>query len=101
MVIINIMDLPTRLTIMTGEKHNVGMFIRVLGLYAAWLMMVWGLLSAFISILVVIAAPMFAGSVVWHLRKTYYLSAVNRLAFCGAIAFFPFLVIQIFASKYL
>ncbi len=86
---------------MTGEKHNFGMFIRVIGIYTAWLMMVWGDISAVISLFVVVAAPMFAGSVIWHLRKTHSLSNVNRLAFCGAIAFFPFLVIQIFVSRHL
>ncbi len=72
------------------------MLVRVLVAYTAWLTMILADIPASISVFIVIAAPMFFGSVVWHLRKTHSLSAVNCIAFCGAVAFVPFLAIQIF-----
>jgi hypothetical protein len=86
---------------LTDDRLNIGMFIRVLASYAAWLVMVFGNIPTYISVYIVIGAPMFLGSVVFHLWKTRSLSAVNRFAFCGAIAFFPFLAIQILAMRFL
>jgi len=82
-----------------ARKQDVGMLIRVLASYAAWMTMVFANIPFFVSIFIVITAPMFFGSVVWHLWKTHSLSAVNRLAFCGAVAFFPFLAIQIYLMR--
>ena len=77
------------------------MLIRVLVTYGAWLTMVFGGLPGVVSVFVVIAAPMFFGSVVWHLWNTHSQSFVNQVAFCGAVAFFPFLGIQLFVmSRY-
>jgi hypothetical protein len=85
----------------TSRKQDFGMMIRVLLAYAAWLAMVFGATSGFVSVFIVVAAPLFFGSVIWHLRRTYSSSMVNRLAFFGAIAFFPFLAIQMFVmSRY-
>jgi len=81
------------------KEQEVGMLVRVLVAYAAWLTMVFSNIPTVMSVFIVIAAPMFFGSVVWHLWKTHSLSAVNRIAFCGALAFFPFLAIQIFAMR--
>jgi len=72
------------------------MLFRVIVSYAAWLAMVFGFIPDLVSVFIVFAAPMFFGSVIWHLWKTHSLSAVNRTAFCGAVAFFPFLAIQLF-----
>jgi hypothetical protein len=83
--------------ITAAREQDVGMLIRVLVAYAAWLTMVFGGIPDFISVFIVIAAPMFFGSVIWHLWKIHSLSAVNRIAFCGAVAFFLFLQVQIFA----
>lgn len=84
---------------MTGasKEREIGMLVRMLTTYAAWLTMTLATIRSIVSIFIVIAGPMFMGSVVWHLWKTRSLSAVNRLAFCGAVAFFPFLAVQIFA----
>jgi hypothetical protein len=79
------------------REQEVGMLIRVLVAYAAWLTMIFVNIPISISIFIVIAAPIFFGSVIWHLWKTHSLSVVNRIAFCGAVAFFPFLMIQLFA----
>ena len=85
--------------IVTDEKRNFGMLIRVIVTYLAWIMMVFENIPAFISVVIVVAAPMLFGSVVWHLRKTRSLSVVNRVAFCSAVAFFPFFAIQIVAMR--
>ncbi len=79
------------------KTREIGMLARMLVTYGAWLTMFFGFIPAIASVVIVIAAPMFMGSVVWHLWKTHSLSAVNRTAFCGALAFFPFLTIQVFA----
>ncbi len=75
------------------------MLVRVLATYGAWMTMVFANISPSVSVFIVIAAPMFMGSVIWHLWKKRSLSAVNRLAFCGAVAYFPFLAGQIFAMS--
>jgi hypothetical protein len=82
-----------------ARDQDFGMLIRVVVAYAAWLTMVFGCIPDFLSVFIVIAAPMFFGSVIWHLRKAHSLSAMNRIAFCGAVAFFPFLAIQIFVMS--
>jgi hypothetical protein len=79
-----------------GKEQDFGMLARVLASYAAWLLMTLTDIPAVISIFIVIAAPMFFGSVIWHLWKKRSGSLVNRIAFCGAAAFFPFLVMQMF-----
>lgn len=83
--------------ITTGIKqHDYGMLVRVILSYAAWLMMVFGVVPQFISICIVIAAPMSFGGAIWHLRKMRRSSMVNQISFCGAIAFFLFLMVQIY-----
>ena len=79
------------------KEQEIGMLVRVLTTYAAWLAMVFATIPPALSIFIVIAAPVFMGSVIWHLWRTRSLSAVNRAAFCGAVAFFPFLAVQVFA----
>jgi hypothetical protein len=81
------------------ERRDIGMLIRVLGSYAAWLIMVFGNIPTYPSVFIIIAAPMFFGSVIFHLWKTHSMSFVNRVSFSGAIAFFPFLAIQILAMR--
>jgi hypothetical protein len=83
------------------RNQEIGMLLRVLATYAAWLTVSFSNISPFISVFIVIASPMFFGSVIWHLWKIHSLSAVNQIAFCGALAFFPFLAIQLFAVIYL
>ena len=85
--------------ITAARQQDFGMLIRVLAAYAAWLTMVFGGVPDFVSVFIVIAVPMFFGSVIWHLWKTHSLSMVNRIAFCGAVAFFPFLAIQLFVMS--
>lgn len=82
-----------------ARDQDIGMMIRVLVVYTVWLLMVFGSIPDSISVFIVIASPMLFGSVIWHLWKTHSLSVVNRIAFCGAIAFFPFLAIQIFVMS--
>ena len=77
-------------------KREIWMLVRVIAAYGAWLTMVFASIPTFVSVFIVAAVPMFMGSVVWHLWKTRSLSAINELAFCGALAFFAFLAIQIF-----
>ena len=77
-------------------KREIGMLVRVIAAYGAWLTMVFANIPLFVSVFIVATAPMFMGSVVWHLWKTRSLSAINVVAFCGALAFFAFLAIQIF-----
>jgi hypothetical protein len=83
----------------TDRQQDFGMPFRVIMSYAAWLAMVFGCVSDLVSVFIVFAAPMFFGSVIWHLWKTHSLSAANRIAFCGAVAFFPFLAIQLFVMN--
>jgi len=78
-----------------GEERNLGMLVRVVLSYAAWLTMVFLNVPSFISVFIFIAAPMFFGSVIWHLWKTHSLSIVNQISFSGALAFFPFFGLQI------
>ena len=80
------------LAIITDERRDIGMLIRVLISYVAWLAMVYGSIPDLISVFVAVAAPMFFGSVIFHLWKTHSLSFINQLAF------FPFLAIQILFS---
>jgi hypothetical protein len=79
-------------------EQDFAMLTRTLVAYVAWLTMVFVDIPAFVWIFVVIAAPMTFGSVIWHLRKNHSRSVVNQIAFCGALAFFPVLAIQIFVS---
>jgi hypothetical protein len=81
------------------REREWGILLRMLGSYAAWLAMVFVDVPAFASICIVIAAPLVFGSVIWHLWRSHALSAVNQIAFAGAVAFFPFLTIQIWATR--
>jgi hypothetical protein len=82
-----------------ARDQDIGMLTRVLVAYSAWLTMIFAEIPPFNSVFIVIAAPMFFGSVIWHLWTTRSLSVVNRMAFCGAVAFFPFLVIQVILKR--
>ena len=86
-------------TLMTSpaKELDVGMLVRVLLSYAAWLTMLFAKIPFFVSVFITVAAPMFFGSVVWHLWMTRSSSTVNRFSFCAAVAFFPILALQIFA----
>jgi hypothetical protein len=83
---------------MTGfvKKQEVGKLVRVLVAYAAWLTKVVTDVPGIFFLSIVFAVPLLLGGSVWHLRKTHALSSANRLAFCGPVAFFPYLLNQIF-----
>ena len=74
--------------------HDVGMLIRVIVAWIAWLTMVFADISFFISVCIVITTPILLGGVIWHLRSSRSVSSINRLSFCAAIAFFPLFAIQ-------
>ncbi len=71
------------------EDKEFGLLIRVLLTYAAWLAMILGDLPASACIVIGIVAPLLFGGVIWHLRRSHLRSAVNEIAFAGALAFFP------------
>ena len=75
------------------------MLARVLASYAAWLTVTFAHIPVLVAFFICITVPIFVGSVIWHLWKTHPRSVVNQIAFCGAVAFFSFLAIQLFVMS--